>query len=97
MQLYLKAQSAIIINHIKMLDSEQSHVLINSFKSDYKTPNSNVDFKIISFNNMKKNEICQYIWKIININSKKVSNVELFVLLIRICSSENRVYLSSKS
>lgn len=37
-----------------MLDSEQSHVLINSFKSDYKTPNSNVDFKIISFNNMKK-------------------------------------------
>lgn len=54
MQLYLKAQSAIIINHIKMLDSEQSHVLINSFKSDYKTPNSNVDFKIISFNNMKK-------------------------------------------
>lgn len=61
MQLYLKAQSAIIINHIKMLDSEQSHVLINSFKSDYKTPNSNVDFKIISFNNMKKNEICQYI------------------------------------
>lgn len=59
MQLYLKAQSAIIINHIKMLDSE--HVLINSFKSDYKTPNSNVDFKIISFNNMKKNEICQYI------------------------------------
>lgn len=62
MQLYLKAQSAIIINQIKMLDSEQSHVLINSFKSDYKTPNSNVDFKIISFNNMKKkNEICQYI------------------------------------
>lgn len=61
MQLYLKAQSAIIINHIKMLDSEQSHVLINSFKSDYKTPNSNVEFKIISFNNMKKNEICQYI------------------------------------
>lgn len=61
MQLYLKAQSTIIINHIKMLDSEQSHVLINSFKSDYKTPNSNVDFKIISFNNMKKNEICQYI------------------------------------
>lgn len=54
MQLYIKAQSAIIINHIKMLDSEQSHVLINSFKSDYKTPNSNVDFKIISFNNMKK-------------------------------------------
>lgn len=54
MQLYLKAQSAIIINHIKMLDSEQSHVLINSFKSDFKTPNSNVDFKIISFNNMKK-------------------------------------------
>lgn len=54
MQLYLKAQSAIIINHIKMLDSEQSHVLINSFKSNYKTPNSNVDFKIISFNNMKK-------------------------------------------
>lgn len=54
MQLYLKAQSAIIINHIKMLDSEQSHVLINSFKSDYKTPNSNVDFQIISFNNMKK-------------------------------------------
>lgn len=54
MQLYLKAQSAIFINHIKMLDSEQSHVLINSFKSDYKTPNSNVDFKIISFNNMKK-------------------------------------------
>lgn len=54
MQLYLKAQSAIIINHIKMLDSEQSHVLINSFKSDYKTPNSNVDFKIISFNNIKK-------------------------------------------
>lgn len=54
MQLYLKAQSAIIINQIKMLDSEQSHVLINSFKSDYKTPNSNVDFKIISFNNMKK-------------------------------------------
>lgn len=55
MQLYLKAQSAIIINHIKMLDSEQSHVLINSFKSDYKTPNnSNVEFKIISFNNMKK-------------------------------------------
>lgn len=62
MQLYLKAQSAIIINQIKMLDSEQSHVLINSFKSDFKTPNSNVDFKIISFNNMKKkNEICQYI------------------------------------
>lgn len=62
MQLYIKAQSAIIINQIKMLDSEQSHVLINSFKSDYKTPNSNVDFKIISFNNMKKkNEICQYI------------------------------------
>lgn len=54
MQLYIKAQSAIIINHIKMLDSEQSHVLINSFKSDFKTPNSNVDFKIISFNNMKK-------------------------------------------
>lgn len=54
MQLYLKAQSAIIINHIKMLDSEQSHVLITSFKSDFKTPNSNVDFKIISFNNMKK-------------------------------------------
>lgn len=54
MQLYLKAQSAIIINHIKMLDSEQSHVLINSFKSDFKTPNSNVDFQIISFNNMKK-------------------------------------------
>lgn len=54
MQLYIKAQSAIIINHIKMLDSEQSYVLINSFKSDYKTPNSNVDFKIISFNNMKK-------------------------------------------
>lgn len=54
MQLYLKAQSAIIINHIKMLDSEHSHVLINSFKSDFKTPNSNVDFKIISFNNMKK-------------------------------------------
>lgn len=54
MQLYIKAQSAIIINHIKMLDSEQIHVLINSFKSDYKTPNSNVDFKIISFNNMKK-------------------------------------------
>lgn len=54
MQLYLKAQSAIIINHIKMLDSEQSHVLINSFKSYFKTPNSNVDFKIISFNNMKK-------------------------------------------
>lgn len=54
MQLYIKAQSAIIINHIKMLDSGQSHVLINSFKSDYKTPNSNVDFKIISFNNMKK-------------------------------------------
>lgn len=54
MQLYIKAQSAIIINQIKMLDSEQSHVLINSFKSDYKTPNSNVDFKIISFNNMKK-------------------------------------------
>lgn len=54
MQLYLKAQSAIIINHIKMLDSEQSHVLINSFKSDFETPNSNVDFKIISFNNMKK-------------------------------------------
>lgn len=54
MQLYLKAQSAIIINHIKMLDSEQSHVLINSFKSDYKTPNSNVDFKITSFNNMRK-------------------------------------------
>lgn len=53
-QLYIKAQSAIIINHIKMLDSEQSHVLINSFKSDFKTPNSNVDFKIISFNNMKK-------------------------------------------
>lgn len=45
-----------------MLDSEQSHVLINSFKSDFKTPNSNVDFQIISFNNMKKkNEICQYI------------------------------------
>lgn len=56
MQLYLKAQSAIIINHIKMLDSEQSHVLINSFKSDFKTPNSNVDFKIIL-----ENEICQYI------------------------------------
>lgn len=37
-----------------MLDSEPSHVLINSFKSDFKTPNSNVDFKIISFNNMKK-------------------------------------------
>lgn len=37
-----------------MLDSEQSHVLITSFKSDFKTPNSNVDFKIISFNNMKK-------------------------------------------
>lgn len=54
MQLYIKAQSAIIINHIKMLDSEQSHVLINSFKSDFKTPNFNVDFKIISFNNMKK-------------------------------------------
>lgn len=54
MQLYIKAQSAIIINQIKMLDSEQSHVLINSFKSDFKTPNSNVDFKIISFNNMKK-------------------------------------------
>lgn len=54
MQLYLKAQSAIIINHIKMLDSEQSHVLINSFKSDNKTPNSNVDFKITSFNNMRK-------------------------------------------
>lgn len=54
MQLYIKAQSAIIINHIKMLDSEQSHVLINSFKSDFKTPNSNVDFQIISFNNMKK-------------------------------------------